>query len=79
MSVEEGTGNMNAQQIQKKLRTLADPAIAASAARFFKKEHAKDDIFLGLRAATLHQLSKEYRELPINEVKSRPSLATAAT
>lgn len=61
---------MNAQQIRRKLRTLADPAVAASAARFFKKEHAEDDIFLGLRAATLHQLSKEHRELPINEVET---------
>ena len=60
---------MNAQQIQRKLRNLADPTVAESAARFFKKEHAKDDVFLGLRAATLHQLSKEYRKLPLNEVE----------
>jgi 3-methyladenine DNA glycosylase AlkD len=61
---------MNAQQIQRKLRSLADPAVAATAARFFKKNHAQDDIFLGLRAATLHQLSKEHRELPLKEVET---------
>ena len=60
---------MNAQHIQRKLRSLADPAVVASAARFFKKEHAKDDVFLGLRAATLHKLSKEHRTLPIKEVE----------
>jgi 3-methyladenine DNA glycosylase AlkD len=61
---------MNAQQIQTKLRSLADPAVAASSLRFFKKEHAEHDIFLGVRAATLRQLAKEYRELPLNEVES---------
>lgn len=59
---------MTAAEIQQKLSSLADPGVAASAVRFFKKEHAQDDVFLGLRAATLHQLSKEHRELPINEV-----------
>jgi 3-methyladenine DNA glycosylase AlkD len=61
---------MNAQQIQQKLRSLADPAVAASAARFFKKEHCQDDVFLGLRAASLHALSKEHRELPLAEVET---------
>ena len=61
---------MNAQQIQTKLRSLADPAVAASSLRFFKKEHAEHDIFLGLRAATLRQLAKEYRELPLAEVET---------
>lgn len=61
---------MNADEIKQKLRTLANPAVAETAARFFKKDHAKDDVFLGLRAAMLHQLSKEYRELPIKEVET---------
>lgn len=70
MSVEEGHSNMNADEIQQWLRSLADPAVAASAARFFKKEHAQDDVFLGLRAATLHKLSKEHRGLPLKEVET---------
>src|SRR5580658_9745478 len=66
----EGSSQMNAYQIQEKLRSLADPAVDASSLRFFKKEHAENDIFLGLRAATLRQLAKEYRELPLNEVET---------
>ena len=61
---------MNAQQIQQKLVTLADPAVAASSLRFFKKTHVEHDVFLGLRAATLRQLAKQHRELPINEVET---------
>ena len=61
---------MNAQQIQTKLRSLADPAVAASSLRFFKKEHVENDVFLGLRAATLRQLAKEYLELPLKEVET---------
>jgi 3-methyladenine DNA glycosylase AlkD len=60
---------MTANELQKKLRSLADPAVAASSARFFKKEHAETGVFLGLRAATLRQLSKEYRDLPVSEVE----------
>jgi 3-methyladenine DNA glycosylase AlkD len=60
---------MNAKEIQQRLRGLADPAVAASSARFFKKEHSKDDVFLGLRAAALHALSKEHRELPLTEIE----------
>lgn len=61
---------MNAQHIQQKLRTLADPAAAASAARFFKKQHAEHEVFLGLRVPTLRKLAKEFRELPIGEVET---------
>src|SRR5882724_7487170 len=61
---------MTAKEAQKKLRSLADPAAAASAARFFRKEHADHDIFLGLRAATLRQLAKEFRGLPLTEVEA---------
>ncbi len=61
---------MTAKEIQKKLRSLGDPAVAASSARFFKKEHADKDVFVGLRAATLRQLAKDYRELPLVEVEA---------
>lgn len=55
---------MTAQDAQEKLRSLADPAVAARSARFFKKERAGHDIFLGLQAATLRRLAKDFRELP---------------
>src|SRR5262245_26552967 len=61
---------MLAREVQKKLRSLGDPAVAASSARFFKKEHVDKDIFLGLRAATLRQLAREYRELPLAAVET---------
>jgi 3-methyladenine DNA glycosylase AlkD len=61
---------MTAREVQDKLRRLGDPAVAASSARFFKQEHADGDVFLGLRAATLRQLAREYRELPLAEVEA---------
>jgi 3-methyladenine DNA glycosylase AlkD len=61
---------MTAMEAQKKLRSLADPEVAASSIRFFKKEHAGKDVFLGLRAARLRQLAKDYRELPLAEVET---------
>lgn len=61
---------MTAKEASKKLRSLADPAFAASAARFFKKEHTGDDVCLGLPAPTLRQLAKEFRALPLAEVET---------
>jgi hypothetical protein len=51
---------MTANDVQVKLRSLASPALAASAARFFKTgpgEYGENDVFVGLRAATLRQLA----------------------
>jgi 3-methyladenine DNA glycosylase AlkD len=70
MGVSKSERTVTAQEIQQRLRSLADPAVAASSACFFKKEHARGDVFLGLRAATLHALSREYRELPLREVEA---------
>jgi 3-methyladenine DNA glycosylase AlkD len=70
MRASKTNSAMSATEIQQRLRSLADPAVAASSARFFKKEHARDDVFLGLRAATLHALSKEHRELALTGVET---------
>jgi 3-methyladenine DNA glycosylase AlkD len=62
---------MTAKDAQDNLRRFADPALAQSAARFFKTgpgEYGENDVFLGLRAATLRQLAKEHRELPHAEI-----------
>jgi 3-methyladenine DNA glycosylase AlkD len=59
-----------AKEVQKKLRSLGDSAAAASSARFFKKEHADQDVFVGLRAATLRRLAKDHRNLPLAEVEA---------
>jgi 3-methyladenine DNA glycosylase AlkD len=61
---------MNAKKVQKKLRSLGDPTVAASSARFFKKEPADNDVFVGLRAATLRQLAEDYRTLPLAEIET---------
>jgi 3-methyladenine DNA glycosylase AlkD len=60
---------MTAREIQKKLRGLGDPAVAASSARFFKKEHVDGDVFVGLRSATLRRLARDYRKLPLAQVE----------
>jgi 3-methyladenine DNA glycosylase AlkD len=65
-----GGSSVTANEVQKKLRRLGDPAVAASSARFFEKEHTDKDVFVGLRTATLRQLAKEYRELPLTEVEA---------
>jgi len=61
---------MTAKEIQKKLRNLGDPAVAASSVRFFKKGDVDKDVFVGLRVATLRQLARDYRELPLAEVEA---------
>src|SRR5687767_11166649 len=57
-----------AAAIEKHLRSLGSPQGAESAARFFKTgpgQYGDGDRFLGLGAATLHGLAKEYRDLSL--------------
>jgi 3-methyladenine DNA glycosylase AlkD len=64
---------MSAKDVQAKVRNLADPILAASASRFFKTgpgEYGEHDVFIGLRAATLRQLAREHRGLPLAEVET---------
>jgi len=74
MSVADGIGESETDHEcstdSEKAPQLADPAVAASSLRFFSRRNAEHDIFLGLRAATLRQLAKEYRELPLGEVET---------
>jgi 3-methyladenine DNA glycosylase AlkD len=63
---------MTAKEVQAKMRSLADSALAKSAARFFKTgpgEYGEHDVFLGLRAATLRQLAKDHQGLPLEETE----------
>jgi 3-methyladenine DNA glycosylase AlkD len=62
--------SMTAKGVQKKLHSLGDPTVATSSAKFFKKEHTDNDVFVGIRAATLRQLAKEYRQLPLAEIET---------
>ena len=62
---------MNAPEVQDRLRSLGNPQAAAAAARYFKTgpgEYGNGDIFLGLRAAVMHGLAKEYHPLPLDEI-----------
>jgi 3-methyladenine DNA glycosylase AlkD len=70
---------MTAQSIQEHLRSLSSPEAAAAAARFFKTgpgQYAEGDIFLGLRAAVMHDLAKQHHALPFNQI---PTLLKSAT
>ncbi len=62
---------MTAREVQDRLRGLSSPEAAAPAARFFKTgagQYGEGDVFLGLRAAVMHGLAREYRALPLDEI-----------
>jgi 3-methyladenine DNA glycosylase AlkD len=62
---------MTAHEVQDRLRALGSPEAAEAAARFFKTgagQYSEGDIFLGLRAAVMHQLAKEYQPLNVDEL-----------
>src|SRR5271170_7927894 len=66
------TGGMSARAIQDRLRDLGSPEAAAFAARYFKTgpgQYGEGDIFLGLRAAVMHRLAKEFGALGIDELR----------
>lgn len=63
---------MTAKAAQAKLKSLADPVLAQSAARFFKTgpgEYGEKDVFLGMRAQALRQLAKEHQGLTLSEIE----------
>jgi 3-methyladenine DNA glycosylase AlkD len=62
----------DAQAAQQRLRSLADPAVAAGSARFFKTgpgEYGEGDIFVGIKSPTLKMVAKEFKALPLAEVQ----------
>jgi 3-methyladenine DNA glycosylase AlkD len=62
---------MTATAVQEQLRSLGDPDAAQAASRYFKTgsgQYGEGDIFLGLRAAVMHGLAKEYHDLPLDEI-----------
>ncbi len=65
-------GRTTAREIQDRLRGLGSPEAAAFAARYFKTgpgQYGEGDVFLGLRAAEMHGLAKEYRALALDEIR----------
>jgi 3-methyladenine DNA glycosylase AlkD len=62
---------MTAILAQERLRSLGSPEAAAQAARFFKTgpgQYGEGDVFLGLRAAVMHRLAREYEALALDEL-----------
>jgi len=64
---------MTAQEAMKKLKSLASPEVAKSAARFFKTgpgEYGEGDIFVGITVPSLRTVSREFRGMPLEEVEA---------
>jgi len=62
----------DARLAQQRLRSLADPAVAAVSARFFKTgpgEYGEGDVFIGIKSPTLKAVAKEFKGLPLAEVE----------
>lgn len=62
---------MTAQEIQKRLKTLADEEHAAVSQRFFKTgpgEYGEGDVFIGIRVPVLRKLAREYSGLPVEQI-----------
>ena len=63
---------MNAKQISKILRDLANPVIAEHSQRFFKTgkgEYGEGDQFLGIRVPVLREQAKKYRDVELKDVQ----------
>jgi 3-methyladenine DNA glycosylase AlkD len=61
---------ITANQIEKRLRSVADPAKACLLQRFFKTgpgEYGEDDRFLGIMVPVIRKLVKEYQNAPLTE------------
>lgn len=62
---------MSALTLRRQLRTLADPARAAGAQRFFKTgpgEYGEGDRFLGITVPHLRKISRQFADLPLTAV-----------
>lgn len=64
---------MTASDVKTRLNALATPEGAAAATRFFKTgpgEYGEGDHFIGVRVPELRKLTREFRDLPLNEVET---------
>jgi 3-methyladenine DNA glycosylase AlkD len=63
---------MDALDIQRQLPKIGNKKHAAVSQRFFKTgpgEYGEGDIFIGIRVPVLRKLVKEYKDLPVSEIK----------
>jgi len=61
---------MSCKALQKALRQMANPEIAAHSARFFKTgkgEYGEGDVFLGVRVPPIRALAKEYQDIGLKQ------------
>ncbi|MBN9120259.1 MAG: DNA alkylation repair protein [Planctomycetes bacterium] len=64
---------MTAEDAHTKLKSLASPEAAKLAARFFKTgpgQYGEGDTFIGINVPTLRTVSREYKTLPLDEVRA---------
>ena len=64
---------MTAKAAKKKLKSLASPNVAKSSASFFKTgpgQYGEGDIFIGIKVPVLRSVSREFREMPLEEVQT---------
>ena len=62
---------MTLAEIRRNIRSLGSSARAEVSQRYFKTgkgEYGEGDCFIGLDAATMHSLAKQYRETPLKAV-----------
>ena len=63
---------MTAEEVQSRLRSLANPQHAAILARFFKTgpgEYGEGDVFIGIKVPVIRKVAKEFRSVPLPEVE----------
>lgn len=63
---------MTAKEVKQKLKTLASPDVAKSSMRFFKTgpgQYGEGDNFIGIKVPTLRALSREFRSMPLEEIR----------
>jgi 3-methyladenine DNA glycosylase AlkD len=60
---------MTAREASKALRKLGSAEGAEASARFFKASYSAHDRFLGISAPQLRVLTKQFRELPLDEIE----------
>lgn len=69
----QGKQKLTAQAARKKLHDLSSPAVAESAARFFKTgpgQYGEGDKFIGIKVPVLRAISREFRALSLDEIES---------
>jgi len=61
-----------AEEVRKKLESLADPEKAVILSRFFKTgrgEYGEGDIFWGIKVPEQRRVAREFRDIPLSHIK----------